>query len=156
MHRGLTDIQHDVARFMLAAGQVIREHPQNIPDDERHLRIRLITEEFDETIDALLKLGNPALNKYAQSALIADVADGVVDLMYVLIGTTLAMGINLDPVWEAVQYANMTKMSGPVREDGKRLKPDDWQPPDVLGIIREQQQEGRFLQPIVPATLNCP
>jgi predicted HAD superfamily Cof-like phosphohydrolase len=129
---------------MLAAGQVIREYPHPMMADERKLRIDLITEEFDETIAALLDLGNPARSKGARTALMADVADGVVDLMYVLVGTTLAMGIDLDPVWDEVQRANMQKMSGPIREDGKRLKPDDWVPPDVIGIIREQRQEGRF------------
>ena len=161
---GLTEIQHDVARFMLAAGQVIREHPTNLTPEEYKLRISLITEEFDETIAALIDLGDPPIGPDRRTLFMSFVADGVVDLIYVLVGTTLAMGIDLIPVWDEVQRANMAKMSGPVRDDGKRLKPDGWKPPDVLGIIREQQQEGRFVRPIAVGQVpldavrgwNCP
>jgi hypothetical protein len=32
----------------------------------------------------------------------------------------------------------MAKVGGPVRPDGKKLKPEGWQPPDIAGILRAQ------------------
>lgn len=33
----------------------------------------------------------------------------------------------------------MDKLHGPIREDGKRLKPEGWRAPDIEGLIKEQQ-----------------
>lgn len=136
----LRPIQHDIMKFMQAAGQEVRATPTVLPRREIDLRISLICEEYDETIDALIQLRDPSLSMGRIVGLLADVADGVVDLMYVLVGTTLAMGIDLEDIWAEVQRANMDKMAGPVRQDGKRLKPDDWQAPQVGAIIRAQQE----------------
>ena len=135
----LRAVQHDIMRFMQAMGQEVRTSPQALPRPELDLRIALITEEYDETISALIDLRNPALSDGERNALIADVADGVVDMVYVLVGTTLAMGIDLEDIWAEVQRANMDKTTGPVRRDGKRLKPDDWRGPQVAAILREQR-----------------
>lgn len=51
-------------------------------------------------------------------------------------------GIDLRPVWSEVHAANMRKTTGPVREDGKRLKPEGWQPPDIAGVLRAQGWQG--------------
>lgn len=135
----IANLEANVAQFMDVVGQTIRRSPQNLPNGERILRIDLITEEYDETLDALLKLGNPNIDYLEERKLIAEVADGVADLIYVLLGTTIAMGVNMQEVWDAVQDANMAKVSGPVREDGKHLKPEGWRPPDIEGLIRDQQ-----------------
>lgn len=140
----MDQLQADVRAFMLEMGQRVRSWPMNITDLERQLRIDLITEEFDETIDALLLLGNPGISPGRELALIAKVADGAADLMYVLLGTTLAFGIDMTEVWDEVQRANMEKTLGPVREDGKRLKPEGWQEPQVERIIRDQRQAHQF------------
>ncbi len=63
------------------------------------------------------------------------VADGIIDSIYVLIGMGGEMGLDLAEVWRRVHLANMAKAGGPVREDGKRLKPEGWVPPDVEGAI---------------------
>lgn len=141
------DIQRDVDYFMLSMGQTIREKPSLAPPEELQLRIDLITEEFDETIAALVQMqelvrGKPVPATAVQ--LLADVADGIVDLMYVAIGTASALGIGLTEVWDEVQRANMEKTTGPVRDDGKRLKPEGWTPPQVERIIREQIAEHDF------------
>ena len=44
-------------------------------------------------------------------------------------------GIPLDEVWEEVQHSNMQKLGGGVREDGKILKPDDWEPPHIAEVL---------------------
>lgn len=90
------------------------------------LRSSLMREELSETIHAMSQ-GD-----------IDGVADGLVDLIYATIGTAIAYGIDLRPVWEAVQAANMAKVGGATRPDGKVLKPEGWQPPDIAGVLAKQ------------------
>ena len=141
----MRDIQADVREFMQAMGQELPVSPQLFPMAELlRLREDLIEEEAEETLAALR---DPALwqgDPNERIRILAEIADGVADLIYVAVGTTLALGIDLDEVWEEVQRTNMAKTTGPVREDGKRLKPEGWQPPQIERIIREQVAEGDF------------
>ena len=91
-----------------------------------NLRRELWNEESIETIDAMNRGDLP------------NVADGIVDLIYVLIGAAATYGIDLRPVWDAVHAANMSKEGGGTRADGKILKPPGWEPPDVAGILARQ------------------
>ena len=43
----------------------------------------------------------------------------------------------------------MAKAGGPLREDGKRLKPPGWTPPDIAGVLA-----GRVTTPTDPLTLG--
>lgn len=88
------------------------------------LRAELIREEARETVDAI-----------GARDLIGAI-DGMCDLLCVVYGTALTFGIDLAPFWDEVHRTNMAKAGGPVREDGKRLKPKDWQPPDIVGVLR--------------------
>ena len=64
-----------------------------------------------------------------------EISDALADLIYVAIGMALVYGIPLDEVWEEVQHSNMQKLGGGVREDGKILKPDDWEPPHIAEVL---------------------
>jgi hypothetical protein len=46
--------------------------------------------------------------------------------------------VDLEPFFAEVHRTNMAKVGGPVRPDGKKLKPEGWQPPDIAGILRAQ------------------
>lgn len=94
--------------------------------ESRDLVRRLIREEWHEADEAMQKGDLPG------------VADGLADLIYVSLHAAISYGIDLRPVWDAVQVANMAKEGGPTREDGKILKPEGWQPPDVAGILARQ------------------
>ena len=48
------------------------------------------------------------------------------------------ISFSCDPVADEIQRTNMAKVGGPVREDGKRLKPPGWQPPDIEGELKKQ------------------
>lgn len=71
-------------------------------------------------------------------------ADGLVDLVYVAVGTAHFAGIPFDAVWDEVQAANMRKVRASGADDprGKRghgadvVKPEGWEPPDVADAIR--------------------
>lgn len=107
------------------------------------LRISLISEEFNELLDAV------------EARDIVGTSDALVDLAYVVIGAAIAWGIPFDAVWREVHASNMRKEGGARREDGKILKPEGWQPPDVEGALfgkacsrcgqRQRGQTGEYL-----------
>jgi predicted HAD superfamily Cof-like phosphohydrolase len=68
----------------------------------------------------------------------AGVASESVDLIYVVIGTLVTLGLPLLPFWKAVQSANMSKIKNPT--GGKPLKPDGWQAPDARAILYEHKR----------------
>ncbi len=57
---------------------------------------------------------------------------------------TAASGLSVDlvPFFREVHRTNMLKVSGPIREDGKRLKPEGWQPPRIAEMYAKVM-EGR-------------
>jgi predicted HAD superfamily Cof-like phosphohydrolase len=68
-------------------------------------------------------------------------------------GARLELGIDGAPI-AAVHEANMKKVSGEVRADGKRLKPPGWKPPDInLELIvqtRQAKARDAIREPKVP------
>lgn len=109
---------------------VMRDNFLNYPHipEKKYVELRksLISEEVKETLDAMDKND------------IVEIADGIVDSIVVLIGTAITYGIDIREIWEEVHKTNMAKEHGPIREDGKRLKPEGWKPPDVLSILKKQ------------------
>ncbi len=115
----------DVGDFFLKFGVPMARKPAVPPADRKALRKELLYEEaceLDEAIDHDDLVG---------------IADGIADLIYVAIGTALEFGIPLARVWAEVHRTNMLKAGGATREDGKILKPEGWQAPDIQSIITE-------------------
>lgn len=141
----MTDPEEDVRQFMEAMGQRTLFHPDMQPDRQLiNLRMALLTEEFDETISAMLQLKRPDLTPAKRIEFMAEVIDGLADLIYVALGAGLSLGLPVSAVWDEVQRANMDKANGPVRQDGKRLKPEGWQPPRIERAVRELIAEQEF------------
>lgn len=63
--------------------------------------------------------------------------DALCDILYVTVGAAIEMGVDIQPFFDLVHAANLAKASGPVREDGKRLKPPGWMPPDIAGLLEQ-------------------
>lgn len=70
------------------------------------------------------------------------VADALADLDYVVEGLRQAFGIDGGPIADAVHAANMAKEGGGARGDGKIMKPEGWQPPDIIGCLLAQGWDG--------------
>lgn len=113
-------MQRDIVAFHRAMNQPVGETPAIRAAD---LRIRLIDEEVNETIRAI------------ERGDLVEAIDGICDALYVLIGTAVAFGVDLEPFWNEVHRTNMLKATGPVRADGKRMKPEGWKPPDIAGLL---------------------
>jgi predicted HAD superfamily Cof-like phosphohydrolase len=110
-------------------------HPDSptVPTSEAlALREALIDEEYREVKEAIAALRtNPA----ASAVDLTDLASELVDLLYVTYGALSAIGVPTEDIFGAIHEANMLKLTGPKREDGKQLKPEGWQPADVKAII---------------------
>lgn len=104
--------------------------PNNLPhwpvDETINLRVSLIEEELKEFKEAI-----------AATDMVA-AADALSDLLYVVYGSGHAFNLNLDKTFEEVHRSNMTKCvngHGIRREDGKILKPESYEPPNLAGVI---------------------
>jgi len=130
----------DVENFHRAFGQRIGEKPE-LPDvSERTLRMKLITEEFNELCDA------------EQDNDIVEIADALADIIYIALGTAVAYGIPLDTIFDEVHRSNMAKfVDGKVirREDGKVQKPEGWSPPDIKSILDAKIKQAEFIRDII-------
>lgn len=117
-----------VEKFHLAADMPVMNTPL-LPSwrgHRRHLRIKILSEEWQEYLTAEMNDD------------IVEIADGLADMIYVICGTAHEYGIPLEEIMKAVCESNNAKIvDGKLlkREDGKVMKPEDWSPPDVAGII---------------------
>jgi len=103
-----------------------------VPDEKtRALRIGLIQEEFDELKEALA------------GADLTCIAKELGDLLYVVYGTAVSCGIDMEPVFQEVQRSNMTKVGGYKREDGKWVKPSTYSPANIRPILEKQCQSSK-------------
>jgi predicted HAD superfamily Cof-like phosphohydrolase len=120
------DHYQDVLDFTTKYGAPVKPLPK-LPQPEIMLqRVKLVEEEWSETVTAYVK-GD-----------VAAFADGIADLLYVVYGTAIAAGVDIRPVWDAVQHANMQKIP-PGPGEFKIKKPDGWQAPDVAAILSKQE-----------------
>lgn len=105
---------------------MIQEAPALVDDRTRALRTRLIHEEFEELKQAMAKND------------LAGIAKELADLLYVVYGTAVSYGINMDPVFLEVHRSNMSKVGGYKREDGKWIKPTTYSPAAIEPILADQ------------------
>ena len=131
-----------VEAFMQNAGQDTPATVTMPDEDTRRLRASLILEEALETVTALgfdVVANGSNVNhddcmfKPSGEPDMEGIIDGCADISVVTVGTLVACGVDDEPVLEEVDRANLRKF-GPgsyTREDGKWMKPPDWQPPDI-------------------------
>src|SRR5215510_5495783 len=105
---------------------VVQEAPALVDDQTRGLRIRLIHEEFEELKEAM-----------ANNDLVG-IAKEMADLLYVVYGTAVSHGIDMDAVFREVHRSNMSKAGGYKREDGKWVKPATYSPAAIQPILAQQ------------------
>ena len=109
----------DVQMFHHRCGLPVGTSPKPLSPEAWQTGTRLILEELAELAEAQAA-GN-----------IEGIADGLVDLVWVIIGRGVEAGIPFDAVWAEVRTANMAKIGGTIDESGKLLKPPEWSRPDI-------------------------
>lgn len=106
----------------------------------RSFRAQLIDEEQLELENALLCAEWESGAAITPIYPLEEVAKELADLVYVVYGTAVSLGIDLDEALRRVHASNMSKRNpdGTVTEraDGKILKPDTYQAPDMTGVVR--------------------
>ena len=117
--------QNDVAIFMKSGEQGVRSE-LSLEGDQASLYMDLITEEYQETLSA-----------FENSDLI-EVADGLADMVWVIMGMCNSCGIDFDSVWEEVKASNMSKFpdgKAIKNEYGKIMKPDSYFKPNIKKVL---------------------
>ena len=113
---------NDHQMFMLACGQTTGI--ENV--DQYRLYHSLMKEEMQELEDSRTR---------------EDDVDALIDILVVTIGALHSIGVDVEGAWSEVHRSNMAKVdagTGVVlrREDGKILKPQGWQPPNLKQYLR--------------------
>ncbi|MFH1745435.1 MAG: nucleoside triphosphate pyrophosphohydrolase family protein [Planctomycetota bacterium] len=88
-------------------------------------RARLIFTEAGEFIEA------------ADTSDVVEMVDALADLLVVVYGAAVEMGVDLEPVFAEVHRSNMSKNGG-IDPGGKILKGPGFSPPDIVGELRKQ------------------
>lgn len=122
----MTNPFKDSRAFMAAIGQTTDHWNRG----QFELYLDLIKEEY---IDELL----PAVADEDT----VEVLDALVDILVVTIGAINSIGADAEGAWNEVMRTNFAKVdpeTGKVRRraDGKVLKPDDWQGPELAQFLK--------------------
>jgi len=123
----MSDAQAMVEEFHRTFDILVHLSPTIVDERTRELRINLIQEEFEELKDALTHGDLKSISKE------------IADLLYVVYGTAVSYGIDMDPVFREVHRSNMSKVGGYKREDGKWVKPATYSPACIEPILAEQR-----------------
>ena len=110
----------DQETFMKACDQTVGAFNQ----DQFNMYVKLIAEESQELIDAIM--ANDA----------TETLDALIDIIVVATGAIHSLGADAEGAWKEVMSTNFAKIdkeTGKVRkrEDGKVLKPQGWQSPQL-------------------------
>lgn len=116
----MTNPFKDSKKFMEASGQTTDKWNRA----QFELYLKLITEEYQELRDAVSDEDT------------VEVLDALIDILVVTIGAAHSIGADAEGAWNEVMHTNFAKIdpeTGKVRkrDDGKILKPDNWQPPQL-------------------------
>ena len=113
--------QKVVSDFMILGEQKIASD-LNLKNEQTQLYMNLIKEEFEETAKAF------------EDEDLVEVADGLADMVWVIMGMCNSVGIDFDKIWEEVKSSNMSKFADGkfIKNDaGKIMKPDTYFKPNI-------------------------
>lgn len=115
----------DVRAFHEKLGFLISDRPAHLTDRKMVERLNFIREEFEELCEA---------HDFGQ---MAKMLDAMIDMVYVIKGTALMMGLPWEEAWSEVQRANLEKVPGVTHRGNKvdAVKPEGWRPPDHDSIL---------------------
>lgn len=123
----MSDVFEDQRKFMRACGQSTDTYNK----EQFALYYKLIEEEADELTEAM-----EANDR-------VEMLDALIDIMVVTCGALHSLGVDSPGAWKEVMRSNFDKVdpvTGQVRkrEDGKVLKPANWEPPRLQGFVRSE------------------
>jgi predicted HAD superfamily Cof-like phosphohydrolase len=126
------NVFRDQEKFMKACDQSVNEFNK----DQFNLYVSLIDEEARELYDAITAHDQ------------VETVDALIDILVVTIGALHSMGADAEGAWKEVMATNFAKIeaNGKVRkrEDGKVLKPNFWQPPNLKPFLNKTGAFNKF------------
>ena len=137
-----------VRQFHETYGLPIVSDGPNSDRDRVHMRMALVAEEFSELVGAVYGSKARGLMERAFAKAVAsdsrerdtvETADALADLVYVIYGMALELGIPMRDVLAEVQASNLSKLGAdgkPIyREDGKVMKGPGFFPPNIPRVL---------------------
>ncbi|MFP7696179.1 hypothetical protein [Trueperella sp. LYQ143] len=134
--------------FHRTYGLPIVDDGPNADRERIHMRLSLIAEEFAELVGAAYgQAARQHIETAFQQARASDdntrdtveIADALGDLIYVIYGMALELGIPMAKVLDEIQGSNMSKLDSdgkPIyRADGKVLKGPNFYPPNIARVL---------------------
>ena len=123
----MSDVFNDQRKFMQACDQSV----DRLDQDQFDLYLNLIKEEVDELQTAVDD--NDRVEQL----------DALIDIIVVATGALHSLGVDVNGAWKEVMRSNFDKVdsrTGRVnkREDGKVLKPANWEPPRLERFVRPE------------------
>lgn len=121
----------DVAAFHEKFGLTYNGGPRLLDFDVLSFRMKFLEEELGEFIESAAEQDLPGM------------ADALIDLVYVAMGTAYMLGLPWQQLWNEVQRANMSKVRAQSKDESKRgssldvIKPAGWTGPDIKRILEE-------------------
>lgn len=132
--RNNRDLFQDVGDFHRKFGldSFPNRRPGFPPFDHVQFRVDFLKEELTEIEEAINEND------------LAKFLDGLVDLVYVALGTAHLCGLPFNEAWFAVHMANLAKERATSADDARSkrghqldvVKPEGWKPPDIEAVIR--------------------
>ena len=119
----------DVCAFHEKFGLTYNGKPRSLDSNTTNFRRIFLQEELTE------------FGLAAENNDLPGMADALVDLVYVAMGTAYMMGLPWQQLWNEVQRANMSKVRADDETQSKRgssldvIKPAGWVGPDIKGVL---------------------
>lgn len=92
-------MQSQVRDFHVLMEQPVGDVARALPADRIPVRVELIREEFEDELIPALYAGD-----------LVETADAAIDILYVVFGLLVEMGINAEPLFDEVQRSNLSKL----------------------------------------------
>lgn len=148
--KSAVDFAADIAAFHEKFELEYKGKPRILPGDLAQFRMGFIQEEFSEYHGSLVGAANSivegdpeGVQVYLEKAL-----DALVDLVYVIMGTSYLHGFDFNEAWRRVHQANMAKIKTPSASMSKRdspydvIKPEGWVAPDLSDLVEDHRYRG--------------
>lgn len=127
----MNDEQRMVLGFHERFGLLRGRCPSWPGEDAHRRRVMLVEEELAE------------LRNAGEAEDVVGVADALGDLLYVVYGTAVEYGIDLEPVFAEIHRSNMSKSTTATRPDCKPCKGEGYSPPRVREVLAQQLAQAR-------------
>lgn len=132
----------DIEQFHKKFGLEPTDDGHRLPADVLKFRVKFLQEELNEYCEAVGVSGDEVQDHFdAEKAF-----DGLIDLVYVALGTAYLHKFPFNQGWNRVQQANMSKVRAEGAEDERShrkhaadiVKPEGWKPPVLEDLLKEK------------------